>query len=156
MYLPFQVWGCGALAAASFMHFHQVTSWTAAACEAFLRIFALVIYGFSSWLGTLGGHDAFARVRIMLLSVIAEGSIAMCAMVLVVCFCIGSGSVQEPVASTLAVCWNHLLHVLGLRIVVQGRGDVRHGDFRLPGWHRRHLRWTCPRSPSGFSRALSF
>ena len=112
------------------MHFHQVTSWTVASCEAFLRIFALVIYGFSSWLGTLGGHDAFARVLITLLSVIEVGSIAMCAMVLVVCFCTGSGPVQEPVASSLAVCWNDLLHVLGFRIVVQGRGGCQARGLR--------------------------
>ena len=124
MYLPFQVKGFGALAAASFMHFHQVISWTAAACEAFLRIFALVIHGFSSWLGTLGGHDAFAPVFIMLLSVIVGGSIAMRAMALVVCFSTGS-SVQEPVASSLAVCWNEKLHVLGLRIVVLGCGGCQ-------------------------------
>ena len=46
----------------------------------------------------------------------------MRAMALVVCFCTGSGSVQEPVASSLAVCWNDILHVLGLRIVVLGCG----------------------------------
>ena len=91
MYLSFQVWGFGALAAASFLHVHQVISLTAAACEAFLRIFALVIHGPSSWLGTLGGHDAFVPVFIMLLSVIVGGSIAMRAMALVVCFCTGSG-----------------------------------------------------------------
>ena len=122
MYLPFQVWGFGALAAASFLHFHQVISLTAAACEAFLRIFALVIHGFSSWLGTLGGHDAFVPVFIMLLTVIVGGSIAVRTMALVVCFCTGSGSVQETVASSLAVCWKDILHVLGLRIVVLGGG----------------------------------
>ena len=122
MYLAFQVWGFGALAVASFMHFHQVISWTAAACEAFFRIFALVIHGSSSWLGTLGGHDAFAPVFIMLLSVIVGGSIAMRAMALVVFFSNGNGSVQEPVASSLAVCWNDILQVLGLRIVVLGCG----------------------------------
>ena len=62
MYFPFQVWGFGALAAASFWLLNQVNSLPAAACEAFLRIFALVIHGFSNWLGTLGGHDAFGKV----------------------------------------------------------------------------------------------
>ena len=82
----------------AFWQQRQVPSWTAAACEAFSRIFALVIYGFSSWLGTLGGHDAFARAYTTLLYVIEAGSIAMCAMALVVCFCIGSGQVQGLVA----------------------------------------------------------
>ena len=44
------------------------------------------------------------------------------AMVPVVCFRNGSGHVQGPVASSLAVCWGDILHVLGLRIVVQGCG----------------------------------
>ena len=34
----------------------------------------------------------------------------------------GSGHVQGPVASSLAVYWDDILHVLGLRIVVQGSG----------------------------------
>ena len=80
------------------------------------------MHGSSSWLGTLGGHDAFVHVFIMLLSVIVGGSIAMRAMALVVCFCTGSVSVEEPVASSLAVCWKDILHVLGLRIVVLGGG----------------------------------
>ena len=122
MYLPFQVWGFGALAAASSLHVHQVISLPAAACEAFLRIFALEIHESSSWLGTLGGHDVFVPVFIMLLSVIIKGSIAMRAMALVVCFSTGNGSVQEPDASSLAVCWKDMLHVLGLRIVVLGCG----------------------------------
>ena len=124
MYLPFQVWGFGALAAASSLHVHQVISLPAAACEAFLRIFALGIHGSSGWLGTLGGHDGFIPVFIMLLSVIVEGFIAMLAMALVMCFSTGNGSVQEPDASSLAVCWKDILHVLGLRIVVLGCGGT--------------------------------
>ena len=46
-------------------------------------------------LGTLGGHDAFVPVFIMLLSVIVEGSIAMLAMALVVCFSTGNSSVSR-------------------------------------------------------------
>ena len=97
----------------------------------------------------LGGHDAFARAYTILLYVIEVGSIAMRAMALVVCFCTGSGKVQGPVASSLAVFWD-----FGslFRVVV----DVRQGDFRQPGWHRRHHGWTWPRSPSGLSGALSF
>ena len=125
MYLPFQVWGFRALAAASSLHVHQVISLLAAACEAFLRIFAIEMHGFSSWLGTLGGHDVFVLVFIMLLSVIIEGFIAMLAMALVVCFSNGNGSVQELDASSLVVCWKDILHVLGLRIVVLGCGGCQ-------------------------------
>ena len=64
MYLPFQVWRFGALAAASFWLFNQVNSLPAAACEAFSRLFTSVIYGFSNWLGTPGGRVASARVHI--------------------------------------------------------------------------------------------
>ena len=119
---PFQIWGCGVLAAASFTSFHQVASCTAAACEAFSRLFALGIFESSNWLGTPAGHNAFASAYTMLLYVIEVGSIATRAMAPVVCFWNGSGHVQGPVASSLAVCWDDLLHVLGLRIVVQGCG----------------------------------
>ena len=125
MYLPFQVWGFCALAAASSLHVHQVISLPAAACEAFLRIFALEMHESSSWLGTLGGHDVFVPVFIMLLSVIIEGFIAMLAMALVVCFFSGKGSAQEPDASSLAVCWKDIGHVLGLRIVGLGCGGCQ-------------------------------
>ena len=122
MFFSFQVFGCGVLAAASLTFFHQVASCTAAACEAFSRLFALVFYGSSSWLGTIGGHDAFASVHTMLLYVFEVGSIATRAMAPVVCFWNGRGHVQGPVASSLAVCWDDILHVVGLRIVVQGCG----------------------------------
>ena len=83
------------------------------------------MHGSFSWLGTLGGHDVFVPVFIMLLSVIIEGFIAMLAMALVVCFFSGNGSVQEPDASSLAVCWKDIGHVLGLRIVGLGCGGCQ-------------------------------
>ena len=42
-----------------------------------------------------------------------------------VCFFNGNGSAQEPDASSLAVCWKDILHVLGLRIVVLGSGGCQ-------------------------------
>ena len=116
--LPIQV--CGTCAAAYAEDFHKVASFAAAACEeAFLRLFTLVIYGFSNWLGTPGDRVASASVPITLQCVIERGSIAMLAMALLVCFSTGSGS------SFLAIFWKDIGHVLGLRIVGTGCGGCQ-------------------------------
>ena len=90
---------------------HELPSCTAAACEAFLRHFAIVIYGFSNWLGTPGGHDAFASAYTMLLHVIEGSSTA-------------SGVLLEwQFASSLAVCWDDIWDRSASSLaVVQGSG----------------------------------
>ena len=78
-----------------------------------------MIYGFSNWLGTPGGREAFARVHITLQCDIEKGSIVMLAMALLVCFSTGSGS------SFLVFFWKDIGHVLGLRIVGPARGGCQ-------------------------------
>ena len=113
--LPMQV--CGTWAAAYVEDFHKVASFAAAACEeVFLRLFTLVIYGFSDWLGTPGDRVASARVHITLQCDIEKGSIAMLAMALLVCF---------STWSFLAIFWKDIGHVLGLRIVGLGCGGCQ-------------------------------